>query len=96
MFVLDVSGSMANDGKLRLSRDSIGAFIDALGDEDRFEVITFNIAPRLAVRQLSRRRPTRKRAGAHEFLALAAGARRHGAATRRSTPPTAIATPIGR
>jgi len=45
VFVLDVSGSMAHDGKLRLSRNSIGAFIDALGDDDRFEVITFNISP---------------------------------------------------
>lgn len=45
VFVLDISGSMAHDGKLRLSRNSVGAFIDALGDEDRFEVITFNISP---------------------------------------------------
>jgi len=36
---------MAHDGKLRLSRNSIGAFIDALGEDDRFEVITFNISP---------------------------------------------------
>jgi len=45
VFVLDVSGSMAHDGKLALSRQSIGAFIDELGPEDRFEVITFNVAP---------------------------------------------------
>jgi Ca-activated chloride channel family protein len=43
VFILDVSGSMANDGKLGLSRGSVGAFIDALGPEDRFEVITFNL-----------------------------------------------------
>jgi len=44
VFVLDVSGSMDTDGKLALSRDSIGAFIDELGDDDRFEVVTFNVS----------------------------------------------------
>ncbi len=42
VFILDVSGSMANDGKLSASRSSIDSFIINLGDEDRFEVITFN------------------------------------------------------
>ncbi len=45
VFVLDVSGSMAHDGKLALSRESIGAFIDELAPNDRFEVIAFNVAP---------------------------------------------------
>ena len=45
VFVLDVSGSMAFDGKLPLSRESLRSFIESLGPEDRFEVITFNIAP---------------------------------------------------
>ncbi len=45
VFLLDISGSMAHDGKLRLSRNSVWAFVDALGEEDRFEVITFNISP---------------------------------------------------
>jgi Ca-activated chloride channel family protein len=45
VFVLDVSGSMGNAGKLPLSRDSIGAFINALGPKDRFEVLTFNVQP---------------------------------------------------
>jgi Ca-activated chloride channel family protein len=45
VFVLDISGSMAHDGKLRMSRDSIDTFIRELGPEDRFEVITFNVAP---------------------------------------------------
>ncbi len=45
VFILDVSGSMAYDGKLALSRESIGSFIKALGKEDRFEVVTFNVAP---------------------------------------------------
>jgi Ca-activated chloride channel family protein len=45
VFVLDVSGSMAQDGKLGLSRDSVLAFLQALRPEDRFEVITFNNSP---------------------------------------------------
>ena len=43
VFILDVSGSMALDGKLGLSRRTIGAFIDALEEKDRFEIVTFNI-----------------------------------------------------
>ena len=45
VFILDVSGSMAYDGKLALSRQSIGSFIEELGKEDRFEVVSFNVAP---------------------------------------------------
>lgn len=45
VFVLDVSGSMANSGKLPLSRESLRSFVDALGPEDRFELIAFNISP---------------------------------------------------
>jgi Ca-activated chloride channel family protein len=45
VFVLDVSGSMAHDGKLALSRESIGAFVDELAPNDRFEVIAFNVTP---------------------------------------------------
>lgn len=52
VFVLDISGSMANDSKLQLSRDSIDAFIRELGAEDRFEVITFNVAPQTLFREL--------------------------------------------
>lgn len=44
VFVLDVSGSMDRDGKLALSRSSLDAFIEELGDEDRFEVLAFNVA----------------------------------------------------
>ena len=44
VFVVDISGSMANDGKLALSRDSVNAFVQSLGDEDRFELIVFNIS----------------------------------------------------
>ena len=45
VFVLDISGSMGNDGKLALSRESIMAFIDGLEAGDRFDVMTFNIQP---------------------------------------------------
>ncbi|MEX2114646.1 MAG: VIT and VWA domain-containing protein [Pirellulales bacterium] len=44
VFVIDVSGSMMNDGKLALSREAVRAFVQSLGDDDRFELITFNIA----------------------------------------------------
>src|SRR4029077_5077514 len=45
VFVLDLSGSMNEEGKLALSRGSLGAFIQSLGKGDRFQVITFNVAP---------------------------------------------------
>ncbi len=45
VFVLDISGSMANDGKLLVSKASLNAFIDELEPADRFEVMTFNLAP---------------------------------------------------
>ena len=44
VFVVDISGSMVNDGKLAVSRDAVGAFVRELGEDDRFELITFNIA----------------------------------------------------
>jgi len=44
VFILDISGSMNDGGKLALSRNSLGAFIEALGDNDRFDVVTFNVA----------------------------------------------------
>lgn len=45
VFVLDISGSMGNDGKLGVSRESILAFVDGLEAEDRFELIAFNVQP---------------------------------------------------
>jgi Ca-activated chloride channel family protein len=42
IFILDVSGSMQNEAKLQTSTNSIDAFIGALDEEDRFEIITFN------------------------------------------------------
>ena len=44
VFVVDVSGSMMHDGKLALSREAVAAFVGSLDNQDRFEVITFNIA----------------------------------------------------
>lgn len=52
IFLLDVSGSMADDGKLLLSKDSVGAFIRELGPEDRFEVMAFNVQPNLGFSEL--------------------------------------------
>jgi len=46
VFVLDASGSMADDGKLSLSRGSIERFVSALDDNDRFELLAFNITSR--------------------------------------------------
>ncbi|TWU57806.1 VIT and vWA domain-containing protein [Rubripirellula reticaptiva] len=45
VFLLDVSGSMARDDKLAISRNSVMAFIDSLGAEDRFDCLAFNLAP---------------------------------------------------
>jgi Ca-activated chloride channel family protein len=53
VFILDISGSMANDGKLAVSRQSIAAFVSALAPEDRFEIITFNVAASTLFNRLS-------------------------------------------
>jgi len=53
VFVVDISGSMANDSKLALSRNSVDAFINSLGSEDRFEIITFNVAANTLFGQLT-------------------------------------------
>ena len=52
VFVLDVSGSMAYDNKLTLSRNSTAAFVDTLGAKDRFEIITFNTGARTLFKAL--------------------------------------------
>jgi Ca-activated chloride channel family protein len=54
VFVVDISGSMDDDGKLDASRQSLKAFIDMLGEGDRFEVIAFNNQPRPLFKQLSK------------------------------------------
>jgi Ca-activated chloride channel family protein len=45
VFILDISGSMASESKLQVSSDLIAAFVDQLGEDDRFEVMTFNNQP---------------------------------------------------
>lgn len=67
VFVLDISGSMANDSKLALSTRSMQAFIDQLGPEDRFEVMTFNIQAATLFNQLQAASDANK-TDAREFL----------------------------
>lgn len=52
VFVLDISGSMAQDGKLRTSRESIEAFVRSLSPEDRFELLVFNVKPEAMFKEL--------------------------------------------
>ena len=47
VFVVDISGSMASQGKLVQSRNTVASFLDALGPEDRSEVLTFSSVPNL-------------------------------------------------
>ena len=67
IFLLDVSGSMANDNKLPVSRRSLAAFINELDDQDRFEVMTFNVQPRTVFNRLRNAGPE-TRAAAAAFL----------------------------
>ena len=67
IFVLDISGSMANEGKLSTSRKSLDAFIDGLGEKDRFEVITFNVTPNTLFNKLADVSPESKEE-ASQFL----------------------------
>ena len=53
VFLLDISGSMGNDSKLVVSRNSLEAFIDELGDKDRFELMTFNVNPNMVFNTLA-------------------------------------------
>ena len=67
VFILDISGSMAYDGKLATSREAVEAFVAGLGTDDRFEVITFNISPAPLFSELTKvDDASRKRAA--EFL----------------------------
>ena len=68
VFVLDISGSMANDGKLLLSKDSVAAFINELGEKDRFEVMTFNVQPNMGFNKLRPADPSARESAA-QFLA---------------------------
>lgn len=67
LFLLDVSGSMSEDGKLAQSRGSLAAFIEGLGDNDRFEVLAFNIDPQPLFGQLESGAVANK-AAARDFL----------------------------
>jgi Ca-activated chloride channel family protein len=67
VFVLDVSGSMARDGKLSLSRRSAGAFVEELGEGDRFDLMSFNVAPETLFQSL-RPASAEARAEALQFL----------------------------
>jgi Ca-activated chloride channel family protein len=53
VFLLDISGSMGNDSKLVVSRNSLEAFIDELGVKDRFELMTFNVNPNMLFKALT-------------------------------------------
>lgn len=53
VFILDISGSMANDSKLSTSINSLEAFVRSLGADDRFELITFNKRPNPLFSQLT-------------------------------------------
>ena len=95
VFVLDISGSMMDDSKLQLSRDSIDAFIRELGTDDRFELITFNVAPQPLFKELRAVNKESQTQG-RGVPASSAGTRRHGLATgdggrlplRKSRPPS--------
>ncbi len=52
VFVVDASGSMADSGKLLLSKDAVAAFLNEIGEADRFEIMTFNVTPNLGFSQL--------------------------------------------
>jgi len=67
VFVVDISGSMADAGKLLTAKDAVAAFLQELGEADRFEVITFNIKPELAFGQLQPADPANKQR-ANDFL----------------------------
>ena len=67
VFLLDISGSMANDAKLIISRQSLFAFIDELDPRDRFEVMTFNVQPHAVFGEF-RPADTESRAAARTFL----------------------------
>src|SRR4051812_8756866 len=68
VFVVDISGSMADAGKLLTAKDAVGAFLNELDDADRMEVMTFNNKPDLAFGQLQAANPASKQQ-ANDYLA---------------------------
>jgi Ca-activated chloride channel homolog len=67
VFVVDISGSMADLGKLLTAKDAVAAFLNELSEGDRFEVMTFNIKPDLAFAQLQAANSPNKERG-RDFL----------------------------
>lgn len=67
LFLVDISGSMANDNKLVQSRATVASFTDALGSDDRFDVLTFSNVPELHFGALTAADEA-SRAAAREFL----------------------------
>ena len=67
LFLVDISGSMANDNKLVQSRATVASFTDALGSDDRFDVLTFSNVPELHFGALTAADET-SRAAARDFL----------------------------
>ena len=68
VFILDVSGSMNEGGKLDLSRNALGAFVNGLGDKDRVEMMAFNVQPTTLFQKLVDADEDAKRKAA-DFLA---------------------------
>ena len=68
VFVLDISGSMADESKLRISRECVEAFIAELDEQERFEIVTFNVRPAVLFNALTPANDEAKRK-AREFLA---------------------------
>jgi Ca-activated chloride channel homolog len=52
VFVVDISGSMANEGKLTQARKVVETFVGELGAADRFEVMAFNTVPQIQFQSL--------------------------------------------
>jgi Ca-activated chloride channel family protein len=48
-FVIDTSGSMAQDGRLELVKDSLRVLVDRLGDRDRVSIVTFGDEARVVL-----------------------------------------------
>ena len=68
IFLLDISGSMGEEGKLATSQALLGAFLTKLDDADRFELMGFNIAPQTAFQSLRSSADEDARDQAREFL----------------------------
>ncbi|HET6250187.1 MAG TPA: VIT and VWA domain-containing protein, partial [Tepidisphaeraceae bacterium] len=68
VFLLDVSGSMRDDDKIGQSRGTLGAFVNMLTDEDRFDCLAFNTASVSAFHDLAPADDVHKKS-ANDFLA---------------------------